>query len=235
MYGTLWGIILFKWRHFVCLSMVAILPPSLAAQEASAIMRSNGIGVLVNKQSAPSSTALFSGDLIETQPESVARIEASGSTADINPGTIVQFQVDELVLEHGSLSVNTSHGLRVRVGCVIVVPVNNAEWTHYDVADVDGKVSISALKNDVNIETKSSNVQQGKQPIESSRVSVREGEQKSREEKCAAAAMKDQGYAAAAGALMNSPWAIGSAVAVVVALTCIGLCHNDDPISPARP
>jgi hypothetical protein len=104
--------------------MVAILPPSLAAQEASAIMRSNGIGVLVNKQSAPSSTALFSGDLIETQPESVARIEASGSTADINPGTIVQFQVDELVLEHGSLSVNTSHGLRVHVGCVIVVPVN---------------------------------------------------------------------------------------------------------------
>jgi hypothetical protein len=115
------------------------------------------------------------------------------------------------------------------------VPVNNAEWTHYDVADVDGKVSVSALKNDVNIETKSSKVQPGKQPIESSRVSVREGEQKSREEKCAAAAMKDQGYAAAAGALMNSPWAIGSAVAVVVALTCVGLCHNDDPISPARP
>ena len=101
-----------------------------------------------------------------------------------------QFEGTELVLDHGSLSVNTSRGLRVRVGCLIVTPVNNAEWTHYDVADVDGKVTVSALKNDVNIDVRSRTPQQAKQAAHSNQVTVREGEQKSREEKCGAADMK---------------------------------------------
>ena len=233
MCGTLWGVILFKWRHFVCLSVIAILPVSLPADEASAAMlRSNGVGVLVNKYSAAPSMALFSGDLIETQKTAVARIEASGSTADINPETIVQFKGDELVLEHGSLSVNTTRGLKVRVGCLTVTPVNNAEWTHYDVADLDGKVTVSALKNDVNIDSVASNLQQAKQSARSSRVSVREGEQKSREEKCGALDLKTPGD----GTIMSSPWTIGAGAVGVGVIICLGfICHNDDPVSPTKP
>ena len=95
---------------------------------------------------------------------------------------MVQFEGNELVLEHGSLSVNTSRGLRVRVGCVTVTPVNDTEWTHFDVVDLDGKVTVSALKNDGYIDSRSSNPQQAKQSGHSSRVIVHEGEQKSREE-----------------------------------------------------
>ena len=72
---------------------------------------SNGIGVLVNKNPAPASIALFPNDLIETQKAVVARIEVTGSSADINPETVVQFEGNELVLDHGSLSVNTSRGM----------------------------------------------------------------------------------------------------------------------------
>ena len=100
---------------------------------------------------------------------------------------MVQFEGNELVLDHGSLSVNTSRGLRVRVGCLTVTPVNDAQWTHYDVVDCDGKVTVSALKNDVYIDARSSNPQQARQSSRSSRVTVREGEQKSREEKCGGA------------------------------------------------
>jgi hypothetical protein len=78
---------LLKWRHFFCLPIIAILPASLLADDAAAMLHSNGIGVLVNKNSAPPSTALFSGDLIETQKNAVAQIELSGSAANIDPET----------------------------------------------------------------------------------------------------------------------------------------------------
>jgi hypothetical protein len=117
------------------------------------MLRSNGVGVLVNKSPAPASIALFSDDFVETQKNAaLARIDISGSAADINAETVVQFEGNELVLDHGSLSVNTSRGMTVRVGCLTITPANNAEWTHYDVADLNGKVNVSALKNDVNID-----------------------------------------------------------------------------------
>jgi hypothetical protein len=146
---------------------------------------------------------------------------------------MVPFEVNELVLEHGSLSVNTSRGLRVKVGCLTVTPANHAEWTHYDVVDLDGKVRVSALKNDVYINASSNNPKQAKQSGYSDRVIVREGEQKSSEEKCGAAYLKSP--IAGSGAIMNSPWVIGAAVAGVVTVACLGLCHQDDPISPTKP
>ncbi len=232
----MWGVSQLKWHYFVCLPMVALLPVSVLADDtAAAILRSNSIGVLVNKNAAPPSTALFSNDLIETQKNAVARIEASGSTADINPETMVQFNGDELVLDHGSLSINTSRGLRVRVGCLIVTPVNNTEWTHYNIADVDGKVTVSALKNDASIDSRSSAAQQTKRGVRSDRVTVREGEQKSREEKCGGADHRKTGTIAGKGGFLNSHWAKGAGLATIGGLTCWALCRGDDPISPSDP
>lgn len=198
------------------------------------MLRSTG-AVLVNKNPAMPSAALFLHDLIETQHEAVARIEAAGSTADINPESMVQFDGDELVLEHGSVSVNTSRGLRVRVGCLTVTPVN-ADWTHYDVTDTNGKVTVSAQKNDVYFEARSSNPPQAKPTTtHSDRVIVRQGEQKSREEKCGAADVKQAGSLPGHGAVLNSPWARGAAIVGVGVLACWGLCHGDDPVSPKQP
>jgi hypothetical protein len=216
--------------------MIVILPVSLLAQDtAAAILRSNGVGVAVNKYPAPAALAVFDHDLIETQKNAAARIEAFGSTADFNSDSIVQFDVSELVLEHGSLSVNTSRGMRVRVGCLTVTPVNKEEWTNYDLIDLDGKVTVSALKDDVYIDARSNKPKDAKQSAHSDRVIVRESEQKSREEKCGAAYQKTPGAIAGRGAIMNSPWIMLAGVAGVFTLACLGLCHNDDPISPAKP
>jgi hypothetical protein len=214
--------------------MVAILPVSLLGQEsATAMLRTAGNGVLVNRNAAHDSTALFFEDLVETPRGSGARIEANGSTADINPETMIQFEGDVLVLDHGSLSISTSRGLKVRVGCVIVTPANNAEWTHYDVVDRDGKVTVSALKKDVNIDSRSNNPKQAKQA--NSRVTVSEGEKKSREENCGAAYPRSASAAAGVGGIMNSPWAIGTAAGAIAAIACVGLCHADEPVSPTKP
>jgi len=198
----------------------------------AAILRSTG-NVLLNNNRAPSTSALLSGDLIVVQSGAAARIELTGSAVDINPETIVQFEGDELVLEHGSLSVNTSRGLRVRVGCVQITPVH-IDWTRYDVSDVDGRVTVSALKDDVYLESRSVNPQQAKGSERSGRVIVREGERKSREEKCGGADLKPNPIADGTGPILNSPYVIGSAVVGIGGL-CWILCRGDNPLSPARP
>jgi hypothetical protein len=68
---------------------------------------------------------------------------------------------------------------------------------------------------------------------ERNRSLVHEGEQKSREEKCGGAYLKPD--AAALGGVLDSPYAIIAAGAGVVAIACFGLCHDEDPLSPAKP
>ena len=219
----------------MCISMAITLPVSLAADEtAAAILRSRGSGVLVNRNPAPASIALFPNDLVETPRNGVARIELSGSTADINADTMVQFEGDELVLDHGSVSVSSTRGMRVRVGCLTVTPVNLSQWTQYNVSDVDGRVTVNAAKSDVYIDSRAKKAQEAKNPSRSSRDIVRESEQKSREEKCGAVFMRGDNVPGL-GALMNSMWAKIIAGAAVGAVVCLGLCHGDDPASPSKP
>jgi hypothetical protein len=225
---------LLRWRNLVCLPMSLLLPVSVMAQDTGgAILHSSDNGVLVNKSSAPASTAIFPDDLVETPKNVMARIELPGSSAQLNGETMVQFHQEELVLDHGSVSVNTSRGLRVRVGCITVTPVYPDQWTQFDVVDTDGKVTVSALKSDVYIDEHRKNLQPGKEPDQRDRTIVHEGEQKSREERCAGAYLPSN--VSGAGAILNSPWTIGVAAAVVGTVACLGLCHGDDPLSPHKP
>jgi len=225
------GIGLLTRRASACLLIIATPSVSVPAQDSpSAILRGNG-SVLLNKNPAPTSSALYPDDLIETR-KAAARIEATGSAADLNPDTMLQFEGGELVLDHGSLAVNTSRGLRVRIGCVTVTPVNAYEWTRYEVADVDGKITVSASKSDVYINSRSSEPEQAKKKNRSDRAIVHEGERKSRDEKCGAADMEEL---AGRGAIMNSPYAQGIAAAGIGGLICWAICNTDNPASPAAP
>lgn len=222
------------WRNLVCLPLIVFLPVSLFAQDTgAAVLRSNP-GALLNKSTAPATSALFHDDLVETPKNVMARIEASGSSADISPETVVQFEGDELVLDHGTLSVNTSASMKVRVGCLTITPVNTG-WTQYDVTDVDGKVTVSALKSDVNINARSS-ARQLKQSGESGRVTVREGEQKSREEKCGAADIGRSAQVPAINAMLNSAYARAIGIGIVAGIACFALCRDhNEPMSPSSP
>jgi len=199
------------------------------------MLRSNGVGVLVNKTPAPTSIALFQNDLVETQKATAARIEIEGSSVDLNAESMVQFDLSELVLDHGSLSVNTSRGLRVRVGCLTVTPVRDAEWTHYEVADLDGKVTVSAQKSDVYIDERSNKVQDVKKQEKSGRSIVRETEQKTRDEKCGAGDYQPKRGLGGPSAILNTKWAQIGGIVAVGAITCWALCRHDDPISPTTP
>lgn len=215
--------------------MASLLPVSLAAQETAGAILYGGNGTLVNQSQAPASTAIFPNDLIQTPQGSMARIQLVGSETQINSETLVQYQASELALDHGSLSVNTSRGLRVRVGCIVITPVHDNAWTHYDVKDVDGKVTVSALKDDVYIDAHKKNVEDVKEQ-DRNRTIVHESEQGAREEKCGGADSSKPAQVAAVGDWLNSPYAIAAGAAAVIFTTCYALCRtNSEPISPACP
>jgi hypothetical protein len=220
-------------RNLVCLILIGILPASLAADDTgAAILHSNG-GVLVNGNATTDTATIFPGDTVEVQAKAAARIEVSGSMVDVTSETLLEFDNGEIHLDHGGVSVSTSRGFRVRAGCVTVTPVNAEAWTQYDVTDTDSKVHVSALKNDAYLESRSSNPAQAKQSS-SSRAIVREGEQKSREEKCGAADIKSG--IAGRGALLNSPYLQYTAAGLITGGTlCLLLCFNNQPLSPSDP
>ena len=212
--------------------MASILPVSLTAQESAGAILYGGNGTLVNQGQAPASTAIFPNDQIQTPKGVSARIQLTGSETQVNPESIVQFQDSELALDHGSLSVNTSRGLRVRVGCITITPVHDNAWTHFDVKDVDGKVIISSFKDDVYVDARRSNFENVKEQ-ERDRSIVHETEQKTRNEKCGGG--DDNPKEAATSSPLNSWYAIAAGSAAVIFTTCYALCRSSEPLSPECP
>lgn len=221
-----------EWRNLVCGVIVVVVPASLAAQTTDrALLRHTG-GTWLNGSPAPETSAIFADYLIQTQKGHSANMEADGTSALIQEETITQFEQDELMLDHGSLQLSTTRQFRVRVNCITVTPVK-ADATRYGVIDVNGKVRVTAYKNDVRIHYKQNSERNAKQSGSSDFI-IHEGEQATRDEHCGAAAMPN-GAIDAKGAILNSPWAKGIGVALIGGVTCWILCTSDVPLSPSVP
>lgn len=216
----------------IVISMIVVLPASLVAQDFGRAMLHSDGGASLNGKPAPSSAAIFAGDFVQTRKASSAKIDIDGSTITIQPDSLVQFEGDEVDLDHGSLQVNSTRGVRVRVNCVTVVPLRQ-EWTRYDVIDADGKVLVAAHENDVQIRFKHAAAQRSKD-VGPSDVTVHRGEQVIRSEQCGPE-FKPAQPLHADGAILNSPWARGAGIAAVGVITCYALCRNGNPVSPDKP
>jgi hypothetical protein len=216
-----------KWRTLVCGMMIIILPTSLMAQNSAQAMLHDEGGVWLNGNPAPNSSAIFLHDVVQTQKGSWAKLDAYGSTVTVQPETIVQFEGDELLLEHGGLQVDTSRGLKVRVNCITVIPVTQ-DRNRYDVTDLDGRVTVAAHQNDDKIHYHAAATRVSKQ-TRSSDVTVHQGETVTREDRCGAAAMP-----AATSATLDSPWAIGIGAVAIGVITCWALCRGGEAVSPSK-
>jgi len=222
---------LLEWGKLVWGVMIVILPTSLVAQDSARAMLHNDGGVWLNGTPAPNSSAIFLHDLVQTQKGTFAKIDADGSTVTVQPDTIVQFEGDELVLDHGSLQLNTSRGMRVRVNCMTVIPLMQ-EWTRYDVIDVDGEAMVAAHENDVKIHYQGAATRRSKLAGFSD-VTVHQGEQVTREERCGTPAKPAEGVNATT-AILNTTWAKGVGITTIGILTCWALCRGDEPVSPSK-
>ena len=234
MRGLVPGMSVSTLRYLLCWVMAVIFPVSLmAADTASAMLHTQG-GVWLNGNEAADSTAVLVGDVLETKAESRADLSTDGSTVLIQPESVVKFQGDFLVLDHGRVLVATSKNMSVHVNCIVVEPASSS-WTQYEVTDVNGRVVVAAHKSDVNIKYQGGHGASSKESGSSGEATVHEGEEASREESDACGAAKKP---ISVNNPLNTKWIeIGGGGAGGVLALCLLLCTGKKPpkISPDAP
>ena len=144
--------------------LIVIFPAALfAADQPAAMLYSHGTALL-NGNSIARSSAVFSGDLIQTNADSVANIKATGSSVLVLNDSLVQYEGGTVRLEHGGVTISTSKAMATRAGEVTVSPAANV-WTEFEVRDVDGTVQIAARKGDLTLtdDTGTTTLPQGQQ------------------------------------------------------------------------
>ena len=206
--------------------MLVIFPGALfAADQPAAMLYSHG-SALLNGNNIPRTSAIFPGDVVQTTKDSVANINATGSTVLVLNESLVQYQGSTVTLEHGGVTVSTSKSMATRAEDVTVSPASGA-LTEFEVRDVDGTVRIVARKGDLTISDDSgatSTLAQGQE-------TTREESDSQKEKK------KKRGggvVPGATGGALDSPVAIGIGTGIVVGVAAWVLIQSDNPASPAR-
>jgi len=212
-------------RSALCCLMVLVFPAQvmLAADTAAAMLYTNGSAWL-NGSEVPKSAAVFTGDLLQTKPNSSASIQANGSNVMVLADSLVKFQTHGVEIEHGAVRVTTSRGLSARAGDVTVKPASDS-WTEFQVTDVNGQVQIAANKGDVTVQDDkgTTTVTQGQQTTVDD-TSNTDKKKKHRHGNGAATA--------ATGGIMSSTPAVIGGLAAVGGVTVWVLTRSTQPVSP---
>jgi hypothetical protein len=208
-----------------CMTVVLLQTTLFAAEQPSAMLYSHGTALL-NGNTIARPSAIFSGDLVETNASSAANINASGSIVLVLNDSLVKYQGEAVNLEHGGVTISTSKLLATRAGSVVVSPASGV-WTEFEVRDVDGQVEIAARKGDLTItdDKGTTTLAQGEQ---TTREETQPEQDNKKKKKKAAAAP------AAVGGALSSPVAIGIGGAAILGVTAWVLVKSDDPASPSK-
>lgn len=216
------------FRSAVCCLLVIVFPAQvlLAADTASAMLYTNGAAWL-NGNEVPRSAAVFSGDMLQTRSDSTASVQSNGSNVMVLADSLVKIEEPAVELEHGAVRVTTSRGLAARAGDVTVKPASNA-WTEFQVADVDGRVQVTADKGDVTVQDDkgTTTVTQGQQ---TTRDDTANTDKKKKKRRKAGAAT------AAGGGVMSSAPVVYGGLAVVGGVAIWIWTRNESAVSPSCP
>jgi hypothetical protein len=216
------------FRKMVSYMLLLIVPGSLfAADSGAAMLYANGAAWL-NGSHVPNSSAIFSGDMVQTRSDSAASIHAPGSSITVLGDSLVKFEGASLTLEHGGVSVSTSKSVATVAGEVRVAPVSSA-WTEFNVTDTNGTVRIAARKGDLTI-TDDNGTETLAQGQETTRDEQSDQRDKKKDKKRATGAVP-----AAGGGVLNSPLAIGAGAAAIGGVTIWVLTRSSNPMSPSTP
>jgi hypothetical protein len=206
------------FRNAICWVMIAVTPSVLvAADSGGAILYGRG-PVWLNGKPLPRSSAVFPGDLIQTQAESLANLDAPGSGVIVLPDSLVRVEANAVSLERGSVSVATSHRMVATAREVVVAPAAD-KWTEFEVVDGDGTVQVIASKGELNV-----NCGKGT-------VNLSEGEQVTRDESgnCKKKRRKVGGAPLPGhGGILTDPYVLGGGLGGGV-IACLLLCTSSKP------
>jgi len=222
------------FRGMVSCVLLILFPGSLLAADSNAAMlyvNTNGAAWVNGAHVPRSSSAIFSGDLLQTRSDSVANINEPGSSITVLAGSLVQFQGASVDIQHGGVTVSTSKGIAATAGDVRVTPASDA-WTEFNVTDVDGTVRILARKGDLSISDGKDVVTlpQGQETTRDESNPAVDNNKKKKNKKQQTGATP-----AAGGGIMNSPYAVGIGAGAVIGVTTWVLVKSDNPASPTKP
>jgi len=216
-------------KSALCCLLVVVFPAQvmLAGDAAAAMLYTNGAAWL-NGSEVPKSAAVFTGDMLQTRPDSTASIQANGSNVMVLADTLVKFEGPVVEIEHGAVRVTTSRGLAARAGDVTVKPASDS-WTEFQVTDVNGAVQIAANKGDVTVQDDkgTTTVTQGQQTTRDDSSDTQKKKKKHRRAAGAATA-------AGGGIMSSTPVVIGGLAAAGGLGVWVWLQH-ESPMSPACP
>ena len=218
-------------RTVVCL-LVLVFPAGLFAGDMTpaAMVYSHG-GTMLNGSAVPRSSALFSGDLVQTGADSVANINSTGSTVLVLNDSLIQYEGDSLKLEHGGVSISTSKSMSASAGDVRISPAKGV-LTEFEVRDVDGRVQIAARKGDLSVTDQNGTAMlaQGQETTKGESSA----QQSSKKNKRRQAGPVPGAVPGSAGAILDSPWVIGIGGGAIIGVTTWVLVQSDNPASPTK-
>lgn len=219
-------------RNMVCCVLLFLFPSSVFAADSNAAMLYTNGAAWVNGSHVPRfSSAIFSGDLLQTRSDTVANIDEPGSTITVQADSLVEFQPEALHVEHGGVTVSTSKKVATVAGDVNVKPVSWA-WTEFNVVDVDGSVKIIARKGSLAVTYGKEvfTLAQGQETTRDESSPDNSTDSKKSNKRNGAGTMPG-----ATGGWLNSPIAIGVGAGAVVGLTTWVLLQGSSPASPSQP
>ena len=112
-------------RSFVCLVAMLSLPAlAFGGSSDAAVLRSSG-AVAVNGSVAPTTTALFKGDKVETAAGGVVTISSPGSTVLIPSNSQMVFNGGVLDLTAGTASISTTKGMAAQMDKYLIAPATS--------------------------------------------------------------------------------------------------------------
>lgn len=223
----------FAFREMVSCVLLLLFPGSMLAADSNAAMLYINGAAYVNDARVPrASAAIFSGDMLQTRPNSVANINEPGSSITVLSDSLVQFRGKSVDIQHGGVTVSTSKEVGASAGDVKITPKSNA-WTEFKVVDVDGTVKIHAEKGDLLIDNGSNvlTLAQGQpdQTVDENNPDAKNSKKKKNKNQAAGASP------AAGGGALSSPIAIGVGAGAILGITTWVLVKSSNPASPSKP
>lgn len=184
-----------RLRRMIGLGILCLTPMSLRAADTGAAMVYGKGVVWLNGNPMPDSSAILSGDVVQTKTDSVATINAAGSNVIVQADSTLKFDAQAISLEQGSVSVASSQQLVAHAANTTVAPAA-ATWTEFEVTNLNGNVVVIADKGSLNVDC-------GKEE-----TTLAEGQQVTSEPsgKCGKRRKKNGAYPPASGDLLNSSY-----------------------------
>jgi hypothetical protein len=221
-----------------CVLMMGFPGSMVAADSGAAMVYAHGVA-WVNGLHVPSSSTIFTGDMLQTRSDSAADINAPGSSISVFNDSLVRFDGASMKVEHGGVTVATSKGVATVAGGVRVAPASS-KWTEFNVTDTNGTVLIAARKGDLTITDDSGTVTlpQGQQTTRDDQTPQSGSTDSSSNDKSSKkknAKQQSGAPEAAKGGVLNSTIAIGVGGAAAAGITLWVLSRDDNPVSPSKP